>query len=428
MGFLKARAELERIVEPESFVWATGIEDTFVCESHNRTGRALDEYELVEHYERLAEDIALIGRLGVRAARYGLPWYRLAPQKGRWDWSFADRAMDELSANGIEAILDLVHYGTPEWMSESFLNKDFPQYMSEFGCTVVNRYKDRIRWVTPLNEPRITAHYCGKVGHWPPYRRGWRGFASVLLQVAKGIVLTELALRAAQEQLVFCHVDATDYYEPTEPDHEEEATFRQRLVFLALDLITGKVDDSHPLWLWLQSQGIDSADLEWFLSNNLEPDVLGINLYPMFSHKRSQNVRGSVRFRMPYDASDSLLTRFATDYWTRYGRPIMITETASSGSVKRRQDWLNRSIRACFELRSQGVPVVGYTWWPMFALVAWSYRSSAKAIDRHLIQMGLWDLDVCLNRKETPLVSSYRAYAEHSTPEIGTGFRRELNV
>ena len=47
------------------FIWAAGIEDTFIIEPNRRTGRTLDEYALTQHYERWSEDIGLLADLGV---------------------------------------------------------------------------------------------------------------------------------------------------------------------------------------------------------------------------------------------------------------------------------------------------------------------------------------------------------------------------
>jgi hypothetical protein len=44
---------------PEDFLWATGIEDTFIPQT--RPGhRALDEYQLMGHYEHWRQDLALV--------------------------------------------------------------------------------------------------------------------------------------------------------------------------------------------------------------------------------------------------------------------------------------------------------------------------------------------------------------------------------
>lgn len=50
--------------DAEDFIWAAGIEDTFV--PHERPGhRALDEYELMGHYEHWRTDLGLCKELGL---------------------------------------------------------------------------------------------------------------------------------------------------------------------------------------------------------------------------------------------------------------------------------------------------------------------------------------------------------------------------
>jgi beta-glucosidase len=79
------RAHLDRLTAPGTFVWATGIEDTFITAPWPATGRALDEYELTGHYERWQDDLALLASLGIRTARYGIPWHRVNPSPTAWD-------------------------------------------------------------------------------------------------------------------------------------------------------------------------------------------------------------------------------------------------------------------------------------------------------------------------------------------------------
>ena len=413
---LMPRSQLERLSDADSFLWCTGIEDTFVFDPHSKTGRALDEYELTGHYDRLDQDLEKIAHLGVSCARYGIPWYKASPEPGKWDWSFTDRALSRLLELGVDPIVDLVHYGTPRWMEGSFLNPDFPRHMAEFAATLAQRYKGKIRWFTPLNEPRVTAYYCGKLGNWPPYRRGWSGFVAVLMACCRGIVLTSRALSNVDPEIVKCHVDATDLYEATEPAHQADADLRQNIVFLALDLITGKVTPHHPLWEWTIRHGASVKDLDWFHEHPVELDVLGINLYPMFSLKRSVSGSGAARFKMPYAAGQGLVEKLGRLYWERYQCPLMITETASAGSISRRSAWLKESVQGCRNLRENGIPMVGYTWWPMFSLVAWSYRKSQHPMGRYLIPMGLWDLNNELDRLPTDLVEQYRAAAASGAP------------
>jgi beta-glucosidase len=99
---------------------------------------------------------------------------------------------------------------------------------------------------------------------------------------------------------------------------------------------------------------------------------------------------------------------------------VFISETASVGTVQRRRDWLDASVAAVRRLREQGIPLVGYTWWPLFALVTWSYRQGTRPAACYLKQMGLWDLDEQLNRIPTPLVAHYRGFAERGGQAVGT--------
>jgi hypothetical protein len=81
------------------------------------------------------------------------------------------------------------------------------------------------------------------------------------------------------------------------------------------------------------------------------------------------------------------------------------------------------SIDAVRRLRERGIPLFGYTWWPLFALIGWSYRQGARDLERHLLQMGLYDLDPTpgagLARLETPLVAAYRALVAGNARAVG---------
>ncbi len=399
---------------PRDFLWAAGIEDTFIVDPYPTTGRTLDEYELTGHYAQWEGDIDRVAELGVAAVRYGIPWYRVEPERGRFDWSWTNQVLTRIVQHGIEPIIDLIHYGTPPWLTDSFLNPHYPERVAEYAAAFARQYRGLFRWLTPLNEPRVNARYAGRVGQWPPYRRSWTGFAQVLLAICRGIVETEAAVRAVIPELVSVHVDPTDLYTTEDPTLEPEVQVRQELVFLALDLVLGRVGESHPLRDWLRRHGIKDVDVTWFDTHQARPAIIGLNEYPMFSLKRLERGRRGIRQVMPY-APPSVLGELCRMYHRRYEMPIMVTETAARGSVQKRAAWMDGSIEAVRQLRSEGVPVVGYTWWPLFALVSWPYRVGTQPLEKYLIQMGLWDLesrDGRLERIRTPLVDRYRAYIE----------------
>ncbi|MDB6022419.1 MAG: glycoside hydrolase family 1 [Pedosphaera sp.] len=411
-----------QLTEPTAFMWSAGIEDTFIVDPWPQTGRTLDEYELTGHYEKVREDIQLITELGVRTVRYGIPWHRINPSRGKWNWDWTDRALECLLEQGIDPIVDLVHYGVPAWIEGAFVNPDFPAHMSEYAVRVAERFLGRIHAYTPLNEPRITAWYCGKLGWWPPYRKGWKGFVQVMMGVCRGIAQTVAALREVDPEIVPIHVDATDWYETAEPALKTEVKKRQELVFLALDLISGRVVKEHPLWEWLLKVGVAKDELLWFQQRPIELPAIGINLYPMYSRKVLVSSARGLRIKMPYSSAE-VVERLGEMYWRRYRCPLWISETASVGSVRRRREWLEASVMAVERLRARGVQLIGYAWWPMLAIVTWAYRQGRLPPEFYLKQMGLWNLDPTpgegLHRIRTPLVDAYRDLASRGCEAVG---------
>lgn len=429
---LPGASEIGRLTSPEAFLWAVGIEDTFITAPDRKTGRTLDEYELTDHYGRWRDDIGLMAQLGVPCARYGVPWHRIQPAPNVWQWEFVDAALERMLSLKIDPIVDLVHYGLPAWIDQAFLNPDYPSYVADYAARLAERFRGRVKWYTPLNEPRITAWYCGRLGWWPPYQRSWRGFVALTLAICEGIVETVRALHSVDPEITPFHVDATDVFETDDPALTAEARRRQEIVFLALDLVSGRVDSRHALWDWLLSNGADEKRLERFCLQPLELPIIGLNLYPIFTKKRIlRDHAGRLRIRMPY-ASGDLVEKIGHMYFERYGVPLMISETADKGPIERRLEWQRRSVAAVGALRAQGIPLVGYTWWPMFALVTWAYRQGLRPLHDHLLQMGLWDLDPDpkgrLARIETPLVHAYRGLVSGGATAVGRLAKTEASV
>ncbi len=408
------------------FLWAAGIEDTFIAQPEPKTGRILDEYALTQHYDRWQEDLGLMASLGVPFARYGIPWYRVEPEPGRFDWSWTDRVLDTLvNVHRIEPIVDLMHYGTPGWLAGSFLDADYVQRVAEYARAFAQRYRGLCAWYTPLNEPRINAWYAGRLGWWPPHGRSWRSYAAVLAALAKGIVTTQRAIAEVESAAVFVHVDATDLYQTQDAALVEETTLRQELVFCALDLVQGRVNENHALHGWLRKQGIADSALAWFEANHVAPDIIGYNMYPMYSEKHVQrDAKGALEVRIRRCGVETFaqLTRM---YARSYGRPVMCTETASDGVPARRSRWITETFAEIQALRMEGVPVVGYTYWPLFSLVAWPYRHGKLPLDRYMVHMGLWELrdegDGTLLRMPTSAVDTFREVAAQPIQPLGIG-------
>lgn len=393
--------------------FAVGIEDTFVPQE-DIGRRKLDEYELTQHYQHWKEDLSRAADAGADTVRWGIPWYLVEPVPGRFQWEWTDRVVDHLGSLGLRCVVDLMHYGTPLWLDNAFLNHGYPEAVATYAAAAAERYRGALECWTPLNEPVINAIYCGEKGTWPPCLRGADGFVKLLTQLAKGIVLTQRRIAATQPEATFVHVDAgfrwTGAWPPGEREHLEERRF------LGLDLVMGRVTEHHPLRGHLAAHGVTEEDLAWFAAQAVTPDVIGVNYYPAFTTAHRDTAGGLT----PREAGTEGMVDLLHAYASRYGLPLFLTETSRGGTVGERLAWLEESVATAVRLRAEGMPLVGYTWFPFFALVDWLYRESTEPVDHWLVQMGLYDLvrdaSSTLVRTPTALVDRFRALAvEHGT-------------
>lgn len=401
--------------------FALGIEDTFVPQS-GPGERAIDEYELTEHYTHWRADLNRAVAAGADLLRWGIPWYRIEPEPGVFDWAWLDEVMEHFAHIGLRPIIDLLHYGTPLWLDRQFAHPDYPERVAAYAAAVAERYEPLgIRDYTPVNEPMIHALFSGEYAYWPPYLSGAEGLAAMVRQLANGFVATQRAIaEVSAAGATFVHVDAGMRYvgDIDAPEHREHSARLRRQVFLVEDLVTGRVDDAHPLQEFLLRHGWTEEDLAWFGERAVAPTVMGVNYYPRHSTEVfEEGVFHAGGFRDPRPVRDDgvhgmeELLRAAA---TRYGAPVMLTETSVTGSVDERAAWLTESVAHIDALRRGGADIVGYTWWPVFDMYEWTYRHSDRPRRDHLLSMGLWALEETvdeLRREPTRLVRLFREQA-----------------
>lgn len=428
------------LLEADGFLWCVGIEDTFIGQRIRPSRFTLDEYRLTQHYRYWREDLDLAASLGVQGMRYGIPWYRVNPRPGVFAWDWVDRALDyAVNAKGLTVIADLVHYGVPSWVTGGFSGPSYAAAVAEYAGAFARRYRSLVRHYTPLNEPTITAHFCGRRGLWPPYLTGDRGWVRVTLGVGAGVQSSIAAIRAEDERAVIVHVEAARVVDGG-TDFGEVAHREQLRAFLPTDLILGRVDASHPLREWLAECGATQAELDALVVDAPGVDVVGVNYYPDFSHRELVRHGGSTA-EVAVDGGPAALETALQRFHDRYGLPLMVAETSVDGDDARRVAWLRASVAAVEAVRARGVAVRGYTWWPLYDFVDWAHSIGDRQMEEFLVRtpgpggepalavpfqptgtpggdltpflrrMGLWRLEPTgrrLRRIETPAAAALR--------------------
>jgi beta-glucosidase/6-phospho-beta-glucosidase/beta-galactosidase len=279
-----------------------------------------------------------------------------------------------------------------------------------------------VRWYTPLNEPLVNALMCGQRGLWPPYLRGYPGYLRVMTQLAKGIVATVRSIKEIDPEAIMVHVEAAGIVRAARPDLERLAQEDQLRRFICYDLITGRVTTEHLLFPWLVRNGTSPDDLAGLVEQAISLDVLGLNFYPQWSTKEMFiNRNGKLAYR-EIEKQGAGFAEMIAAYHARYQAPVIVTETSARGSDKVRANWLKTGVGAIKTLRERGVPVLGYTWFPIFTMIDWSYRLARGPVEQYRLELGLYKLGRAgeLRWVPTPLVEQFRACVSHPAEAVGT--------
>lgn len=388
--------------------FGVGIEDTFVPQE-DVGRRKLDEYELTQHDICWRDDLDLAADAGAEFVRWGIPWYRVETRPAVFDWSWIDQVAEHMQRRGLRCVVDLMHYGTPLWLDNQFINAGYPEAVARYSRAVAERYAGVWDDFTTLNEPVWNAINCGERGMWPPALRGQDGFVKVILALARGMIRAQQDIAHVNPSARFIHVEAGFRWEGETVPLARPLLEERR--FLSLDLTMGRVGADHPLLAYLTEHGATESELHWFDANAVVPDVIGVNYYPGWTTVRFDHEGREV----PVDAGTDGLTDLLTTYSQRYGLPLALTETSRGESEQARVEWVHDSVAAVERLRSQGVAIVAYTWFPFLALYDWRYRESTSPADDWLVQLGLYDLvrgsDGRLDRTATKVLDAFRESA-----------------
>jgi len=424
-----------------ALIFAVGFEDTAIGVPLRHGGRVLDEYELTGHLGQWRSDLARAADTGATAIRYGLPWYRVNPAPGVFDWEWADAVIGHLATEtGMEIILDLVHYGSPAWLAGSFADPSYAAAVARYAGEVARRYRGAVRAYTPLNEPLVTASFCGMRGIWPPYLSGDHGWARVVTAVATGVQAAVQAIREADGEAEIVHVEAVQVYETADDSLLGELRLWERRSELPTQLITGQLGPEDSMWSWLENHGVTGTTLRRLASEGVMPDVIGLNYYPELSCRELVRLDGNV-VHVAYDGGMGRLAQVLRQWHARYRSPLMITETGVEGSTGKKLEWLDELVAGLRVLRREGVPVVGLTWWPIMDFVDWGWAAGGAVVEEFyrrdgpggtprpvepageaggpvtpfLRRMGMYRLDLDgdgrLERAPTALVEHFRAHA-----------------
>ncbi|MDQ3534591.1 MAG: family 1 glycosylhydrolase, partial [Bacteroidota bacterium] len=159
------------------------------------------------HYQNYNEDFRLVTETGIKYLRYGPPYYIVHKGPGQYDWSFTDETFQFMEQLGIIPIVDLCHFGVPDWMA----NPQFPEMFAEYAKAIVNRFPD-LKYYTPINEIFITAMFSAQYGWWNERLSDDYSFVTAIKHLCKANILAMEAILKVQPKAIFIQSESCDIF------------------------------------------------------------------------------------------------------------------------------------------------------------------------------------------------------------------------
>jgi dTDP-4-dehydrorhamnose reductase len=369
-------------------IWG-GIECTV-----NRVGdRYFDQVVRTGHDAR-PDDLARFAELGIKAIRYPILWERIAharPLDAAFAWT--DERLARLNALGIRPIAGLLHHGSGPRTTD-LTDLSFPRQFTSYARLVAERYPWIREW-TPINEPVTTARFSGLYGHWYPHARSDAAFVRMTLNQSRAIAESMTAIRTVIPDAKLLHTDDAGTVFATEP-LAGQASFENSRRDLALDLLFGRVDTSHPLWNYLTANGATPEELKWFVRHPCPPDTIGANyyvtsdrlldhrlsLYPPETHGgNGRHVYADIASVRATPPISSGFAAIIERYSAQYQRPVALTEVHMACTREEQLRWLAEAWTGMKDAEANGAAVRAMCVWSLLGAYDWNRLVTRDAGD-----------------------------------------------
>ncbi len=340
-------------------IFRSFLQAGFECSTHKlRNGRRLDLLASTQHDRFAVKDYRRLHVLGIRTVRIGARWHLIERVPGRYDFDSLAVILDAAAETQTEVLLDLLHFGWPDHVD--VFERHFISHFVKFAGKLIDFLRTRgdecCTMFAPVNEVSFLSWAGGEKGGINPCTtcRGSelkRNLVRAAIAVSR-LLLDELPKARLISPEPVIHIVG----DPTIEGDEIEAENYSRSQFEAWDMLSGRL---------APELGGDPRYL----------DIIGLNFYEQnqWVHNSKPLKRDDPRYRP--------LHKVIQEVWTRYRRPMFISETGTED--ERRAEWFNY---ICDEVRTAlnlGIPVQGICLYPILNHPGWEN-------DRHC-HNGLFD-------------------------------------
>ena len=242
-------------------------------------------------------------------------------------------------------------------------------------------------------------------------------FITNIKHCVRASILAMRAILDLRPDAIFVYSESTEYVHPGSPQMVSQAHFMNERRFLALDLLFGH-DVSATIYRYLLANGMTPDEYMWYSSQRdlRRHCIMGTDYYITNEHLVTEDGRVEEAGEV---FGYYVLTK---QYYDRYRLPVMHTET-NLMDEKRASWWLHKEWMNMHELKRDGVPIMGFTWYSLTDQVDWN--TALREDNGFVCPLGLYDLD----RKIRPVGKAYKDLVHqwrHTLPTLTSVSRTNL--
>ncbi|MBW5389950.1 6-phospho-beta-glucosidase [Brachyspira hampsonii] len=137
-------------------------------------GERYPNHDGIDFYHKYKEDIALFAEMGFKCFRTSIAWTRIFPngdedKPNEEGLKFYDDMFDELLKHNIEPIITLSHFEMPYHLAKEYggwLNRKVIDFFVKYAVTVMNRYKNKVKYWMTFNEINNQSNTSAEIFGW----------------------------------------------------------------------------------------------------------------------------------------------------------------------------------------------------------------------------------------------------------------------
>ncbi len=366
----------------------------FECaDQQNAFGNRVDLYKTSGHDRYLEEDYDKLNEIGIKTIREGIRWSVVEIKPYEYDWTEVDRMIKVSQSKNIQVVWDICHFGFPDDLTplHPMFSRRFSHLCREFVIRYRNLIPEGLLIITPINEVSFISWLGGDVRGTSPYcvGQGWE---------------VKYALMKA-------------YIEGIEMMKEVDPSIRILITEPLVSIVSNDQGNAGAV-LFAEEKHFEQFQVHDILSGSMCPelrgkpeylDIIGVNYY-----YNNQWINENHEFlpwaeEPPHPLSRTLHSLIETVF-TRYGRPIVISETSHPGED--RAKWIHSITKECISVLKTGLPLFGCCFYPIVDRPDWDDPD-----DWH--HSGIWDIFDTISLERIPDKESLSAIME---------FKKQLNT